>query len=361
MELAPSESTVSPVCIEGRGQYLSMMRCRAGLSPEQMQPVPVEPGAGHRWFANVPLSPNGATRVQIFYQNGSLEENQAISWRETNLLEANDITLRRGDALLLTAKPAEAKDGKVTISVIGATNYVTDTATPIPHRFDRSGTFVVAGEYEGSTKAARAVTVKVVDASFDGPVAAWAGYWRYWDCTNLPPEVVLDVDPRLRIEPVPESVRLAHIPVPPPLGPNGHQFRITMDAAEPRVVLARLGANGPVLASVTVDGFRMFGSQDTYLRWLKGFEDGSDLLEAAYILSPREVLTGGLSVNVSVAVSGVTFEDGTLSKTLTERDFDELGICRVRLIRAPGVITSVCHRTKVIQNGVVIRRPPDQQ
>jgi hypothetical protein len=361
VENVPTESIVSPVCVEGRGHYLSLMQCRAGAMPDATQPVPIYPGAGHRWYGNVPLSPDRPTRVQLLYQNSSLEENQQIVWRVTNLLKDNNMILRQGDSLLLSALPATNSQGEVRINVIGVTNYVTDAATPIPHRFDQPGTFTIVGVFHGDVKASRAITVKVVGASFEGPAAAWVGHGRYWDCTNLPPEVVLDADPRLAMEPVPESVRQAHIPVPPPLGPNGRQYRITIDAAEPRVVLARLGTNGPVLASIAVQGFRLFDCHDTYLRRTQRLKDGSQVIETAFIFSPNKILSDGILISLFISVSGVTFEDGTVTRTLTASDFDESGICRARFIRKAGILTSVCHTTKVIQGGVIIGRPAYEQ
>jgi hypothetical protein len=357
VEFAPDASFVSPVCVEGRGQYLSMMRCNAVVGAGEQIAVPIEPGAGHRWYANVPLSPNGPTIIEILYQNGGLEENYEISWRVTNLLEANDLTLRRGDSLLLTAAPTGMREGEVRINVMGVTNYVTNAATPIPIRFDQPGTFVVTGEYNGSTNVARAITVKVLAASFEGPVAAWVAHRRYWDCTNLPPEAVLDADPRLQIVEVPESVRQMLTPTLAPLGPKGRCYRLAVDAAEPRVVLARLGTNGPVLARTAVEGFRLFTTYDTYLKYVHFYPDRSQLLEGAFIVSPREILSRGITVDLNIFVSGSTFEDGTLTKTLTASDFDELGICRVHFVRGAKVKTTVCHTTRAYQRGVALGRP----
>ncbi|MGI8966471.1 MAG: hypothetical protein ACR2H1_10355, partial [Limisphaerales bacterium] len=100
--------------------------------------------------------------------------------------------------------------------------------------------------------------------------------------------------------------------------------------------------------------FRLFNWYDTYLRYVKIHADGSQTIEEAFILSPMQP---NITVVVRIIVSGVTFDDGTVTKTLTSADFDELGICRVRYIRADGVKTSVCHTTKVYQDGVLIGWP----
>jgi len=345
LELAPPVSRTSPVCIEGRSSFLSRIRLRAGPSPEEMKPVPVEPGAGHRWYANVPLSPDRPTRVELSYQNGVLEESTEIAWEPTNLLDTPDLTLRKGDALRLTAVPKGETRGEVKISIVGGPTYVTDALSPVVHRFEQAGNFTVLGTFSGRLKVSRPITVKVVEASLDSPVAAWVGKRRYWNCTNLPPEVVLEADPRLH---------LAEFPLPATFGPNARQIALTNDAAEPRVVLARLGKHGPVLARAVVEGFRLFNCYDTYLRMTDIYPDGSQLIEEAFILSP---VLPQVTVQVRIIVSGVTFDDGTLTKTLTASDFDDLGICRVRYLRAPGVQSSVCHTTKAFQGETLIGWP----
>ena len=57
-----------------------------------------------------------------------------------------------------------------------------------------------------------------------------------------------------------------------------------------------------------------------------------------------------MSVTLEIFVSGVTFEDGTRTKTLTADDFDANGHITLRFIKARGVTTSVCHRTYIYQD-----------
>lgn len=343
VEVAPAASLTSPVCVEGRGQFLSMMSLTAGL-PGRLTPVPVQAGAGHRWYANVPLSPQGPIHLEVSHQSGGLRESGDIQWQVLNLLEADDITIRKGDSLLLTALPAGATSGPVTVAILGATNYTGDAAAPVTHCFDQAGTFIVLGTFT-ATGASRGLTVSVVDASFEGPVAAWVAKRRYWSCTNLPPEAVLDADPRLDTTQVSNS---------PSLGPKGRRYSLTADAAEPRGIVARLGPSGPILASTTVQGFRLFNAIDTYLRIMRRYDDGSQLIQAVIVISPP---VPEVTVDLRLIVSGSTFEDGTLLRTLRASDFDSLGICPVGFIRAPGVKTGVCHTTKAYQRGEFIGWP----
>jgi hypothetical protein len=103
-----------------------------------------------------------------------------------------------------------------------------------------------------------------------------------------------------------------------------------------------------------VQGFRLFSSADTYLQLVREQADGSQLIEAAFVLSP---VLPDVTVGLKIMVSGVTFEDGTVAKTLAPADFDDLGTCRVRFVRAAGLKTSVCHITKAYQDGVLIGWP----
>ncbi len=349
----PHSSRASPVCIEGRGRYFSMIQCKAGGLLDEMQSVTVQSGAGDLWFADVPLSANGSTQIRVSHQNGILNESSEIEWEVTNLLEADNTVIRKGDALLLNAQPTKESSGAVNIAIAGIADYSTDAAKPVAHRFDKAGTFTVTGTFL-PTGATRSITVKVVEASFGDSISAWVGKRRFWDMENIPPEVVIEADPRLKLTRVSKEERAQQIPTPPPLGINGHQYSVIADAAEPRVVVARLGANGPIIARSVVEGFRLFNWYDTYLRYVQIHDDGSQTIEEAMILS---LMRPDIKVVVRIIVSGVTFDDGTLTKTLMADDFDTLGICRVRYIRADGVKNSVCHVTKVYQGDTLIGWP----
>lgn len=348
LDVAPAVSATSPAFIEGKGQYLSMMRLSAGLDKGVNQLLAVQPGPGNRWYANVPLSVTGPTAFEVSYQNGGLTETREIVWQETNLLEATNTVIRKGDALLLNALPAGVTEGGVRVVVAGVTNYESDVSLPVVHVFNEEGTFTVRGTFL-PTGANGSIEVKVVGAKLEPAVATWVNKRRYWDCTNLPPAVVLDGDPRLK---------MARFPLPAALGEGARQISLINDEAEPRVVAARLGRNGPILASAVVEGFRLAGSGETYLRQLGTYPDGSELIEAAFIQSP---VLPEVTVELRVLVSGVTFDDGTVTRVLTAKDFDSLGISRVRFVRAAGVKTSVCHATKVYQDGVLIGWPSNPQ
>jgi hypothetical protein len=361
-------SAISPFCLEGRGGFLSMMNLASGLvhlpgsGNRWYADMPatwvtnavsftntLEPpqhGAGDRWYANIPLSPDNATAVEVSYQNGGLKETNRIVWEPTNLLEANNLTIRQGDALLLVVAPpgetlGSISAGRMSIEVLGVTNYTGKAKDAIAHRFDQTGTFTLTGTYTTSqgTPLTRRITVKVVSAAFNGQPACWVGKPHLWDCPDLPTEAVVENDPHLQLE----QVRL--------LPSGGRQFRITIDAAEPRYVVARLGTNGPAMANARIEGFNFFSSSEVDVRVIERLPDGSQLIEMATVLSsvPSHIL-----VRFEIFVGGITFDDGTIVKELTAADFNQLGEARVRFIRPASAQTSVCHRTKIYQGGVMI-------
>jgi hypothetical protein len=354
VEFAPIASPVSPVCIEGRGQYLSMMTLLAGPA-YPLTPIPIQPGAGNRWYANVPLSPDAPTIVETSHQNGGLKETNEVVWQVTDLLQGTNMMVRKGDSLLFNAVPAGATNGSVTISMVSAGDSLnppqsesrtTDVTTPLACQFNQPGTFIVTGTFLPNM-ASGSITVSVVEAFLDSP-AARINRERYWICTNLPPGTVLDADPRLKLTLASDQERSAQIPALPPPQLNEHEYRLLTRSTEPRQVLARLGTNGPVLANATVQGFRSSAAPDTYLRLVNTNPDGSQLVESAFVIHP---LPPSITAVARIIVSGVTFDDGTVTKTLVASDFDSLGICRVRFIRAAGVKTSVCHTFKVYEGG----------
>ena len=85
--------------------------------------------------------------------------------------------------------------------------------------------------------------------------------------------------------------------------------------------------------------------------------DGFRYVELALLLGS---FPEGTSVVLEIFVSGVTFDDGTRTKTLTASDFDSDGYCKVRFIKAKNVTTSVCHRTYIYQNGKLIYTNKDE-
>ncbi|MGA3284475.1 MAG: hypothetical protein ABSD57_08460 [Verrucomicrobiota bacterium] len=337
-------ATTSPFCLEGRERYFGMLSLKSGaddLAAGATNVLSPAHGAGYRWYADVPLSSTNLTRVESSFQNGGLKATNLIIWKPTNLLTNDNLVIRSGDALLLTAAPQGVTNGSVSIAVVGVTNYTTDCATAVPHRFAMAGTYTVTGSYtsEQGVSTNRSIIVKVVSASFDSNPAAWAGKSRVWNCPNLPPEAVLEFDPGVRVSDV------------QPLSPAGRQLCLGVDMNESYYLVARLGTNGPILANARADGFQIYSSSQTYVKTIQVYPDGSQLVEMLVVESP---LVPSVQINLRIFAAGVTFDDGTITKDLSALDFDALDQCPVRFIRPKGCLTSVCHTLSASQNGIPI-------
>ena len=334
-------AATSPYCLEGRERYLGTLRLSVGIDGSAAGATNVlaaSHGAGYRWYADVPLSPANLTRVESSFQNGGLQATNWIIWQPTNLLTNDNLAVRVGDALLLTAAPPGATRGSVSITVVGVTNYTTDWASAVPHAFAVAGTYTVTGSYtsDQGDSTNRSITVQVVSASFDGNPAAWAGQTRVLECPDLPAEAVVESDPGVQWSLV------------SPITNWGNRFFLTINSTDPHYLVARLGNAGPILANATIDGFEIYSSSQTYVKLVQLYSDGSQLVEMLVVQSP---LVSSVLIQLDIFVPGVTFDDGTITKTLSASDFDVLGQCPVRFIRPMGVTSSVCHYLRATQVG----------
>ncbi len=329
-EISPGrlQGATSPMCVEGRGRFLSMMEIRTGTGLAAAQP-----GAGDRWFADVPLLADKLASIKIAYQNGGLQERWQAEWIATDVLAGGNITIRRGDSLLL-ALGADRQPGRM--EVHGVTNYTLAGGQAACHHFEKAGTFTIAVA-SGSSKLAASrpgLTVRVVHAGLGGPVAAWVGKPRTWACPSLPQGVVLDAAPLLNLQ----ASR-----------PGGYQICALTSGVQ--CVLARLGTNGPVLAQLPVQGFQIYSADQTDFEVTKTYADGTDLIEMGLVASPA---LPEVQVQVALVVGGVVFDDGTVVKRLAARDFDALGQYTVRFLRPGTSKTSTCHTLKGFQGTIFL-------
>jgi hypothetical protein len=100
-----------------------------------------------------------------------------------------------------------------------------------------------------------------------------------------------------------------------------------------------------------VEGFDFHSGGSVDVHQVELLPDGSQLVEMTTVL---DQIPDGLIVEVEIFVGGVMFEDGTVLKRLTAADFDEYGANTLRFIRGATVTTSVCHRIRLYQDGVLI-------
>ncbi len=339
----PTSSYVSPVCLEGRDPYLSMMAVKVA-SGTNLAGVPVSRNAGRRWYANTPLSTGSNVSVSMSYQNGVILEQRQIQWLPINVLDATNVILRPGDSLLLGA--GSGSPAKLQLAVFrggrNLTNISTTGWSPAPYRFVEAGTYTIAGSYgpqNGASVQTGTLTVKVIDYTFPYSPECMVNRIRNWDLTNVPPEVVVEADPRLNMA---EVVSLPN---------QGRRMLLSLQQSQTDAIVSRLGNQGSILGSVPAVGFHLFATPDTYNTVITQYPDGSRLVETMEVLSP---VLPDLSLQLKIIVGGVTFDDGTLIHEITAADFDSLGECKVRFIMPSWVQTANCHVVQVFQGSLPV-------
>jgi len=182
-----SGSYVSPAFVEGRDPYLSMMTLAVNGNA-----LPVQPGAGLRWYANVPLSASTNTPVSISYQNGGEVESGAMSWLPVNVLNSSNLVIRAGDSLLLGAGSNQSTSVQITVlngsQTVGA--YTITAAQPVPCQFLTAGTYTINASYATSGGAVQngSMTVTAVGYSFPPNPVCMTSQVRVWPLTNVPPQ-----------------------------------------------------------------------------------------------------------------------------------------------------------------------------
>ena len=337
------QSYTSPLCLEGRDSYLDLMRCSVGTTggtePKMLNPQMAPNG---RWFANAPLSqdPSKYTSLNVSYQNGGWSEARQLQWVPLDLLTASDMTVRQGDSLLLTMGTAAKKHGEMTF--IMGTNQLPDLdGMPVPCNFGSPGRYALTGTWNptGGSPQSRSITINVVGQAFPTAPVCWIGRTREWDMTNVPPQAVVENDDHIFLN------ELSNEDV------GCRRFSLLVTVTDPKAIISRLGTNGPVLGGVTLKGINVFSSDQTYMRQLETYPDGTRLVET---IVEADTLPPGVVIQFDIIVGGVTFEDGTTTLRLTAADFDALGQHKIRFLWPAGLKTSVCHTITIFQGNTII-------
>jgi hypothetical protein len=250
------------------------------------------------------------------------------------------LTIRKGDSLLITARPAGLPQGNVLVTVSnalqGVVQYTTTTKDPAPFQFTNGGDYTVTATYSPNNgpSASGTMTVKVIDYALPANPVCWGGKVRDWVLTNVPAQLVWETDPRLQLS-----------------TQTNQTLSLLIDLNEPRTLVGRLGIGGPIVASVRADGLRLFGTPDTYNTVVERYSDQSRLVETMEVLSPAFT---NVTVQINIIVGGVTFDDGTTYREVVPSDFDALGQHTLRFLMPRGVSTANCHRVTIVQGSAKV-------
>lgn len=362
----PETSAVSPLCLEGAaGDYRTTLQLKVTATVNQAELLPyvttenrivwrnpaaltvaeqselaafaAEFNAAPRngYYVNVPLSPSAGTDIEVRLQPDADPATRQVRWVPTNVLSTESRTVRRGDSLLLSANPGDNAMGTGTITVNGEQLTVADAAAA-PYRFEAAGTFSVTAEFvpsAGGTALTGELTVTVVDASFAGAPFAVVGIERNWRNAAIPAAAELDYDASVTVFRVNNA--------------TGCNLAFYGENPGVAVIVARLGADGPILAGTEIKILdAVTHKSDGYYKVVDVFADGSKLIEGKIILSE---VPADLRIKLVISTAGTAFLDGTIEKWLTAADFDENGVCRYHLVKAVDSPTSTCHTMKYYQ------------
>ncbi len=342
LDALPLESLVSPLCIEGRDLWRDVLEIEVATAETNLVYAPVKT-IGDGFYADIPLPTNGAAVVSM--RDRSLADSFAVEWKALDVFvgefATNALTIRTGDALKIAPFNGDA-ESDVAISRATAagtwepvTNWTEAVATPYP--FDVAGLYLVTVTHAGLLlEDTASALVDVVRSRFPkrNP-AILMDAEQTLDCPALSPRNLLEHDAGLQV-----GAEVAG---------GGVSLSLLTHESRDLGLVSRLGEDGAISDAVQVTP--VWADNGTYFHVLDNYGDGSQLIEVSLLLG---AIPEGTTVTLSIFVSGVTFEDGTRTKTLTADDFDENGHVAVRFIRARGVKTSVCHSTRIYQDGKLI-------
>jgi predicted outer membrane repeat protein len=340
---SPLQSVVSPICLEGVARYVELARIsniEQGISNAE-----VEQGAGARWFVNTPLNANGQTPVAVSFQSGAFTRTVQTEWVPFNMLQNSqtNLTIRAGSSVKLTALPQGWHGGQFTLTLNGQETR-SPNCHPLIYAFDQPGAYVITGEYrKGNQTTTGQLTVTVVGWEFSGEApACMVGQQREWT-VNLPQGAVLETD---------STIEMAVLDVSPATN-NQQRTTLSLKASSANgehVAVVRLCPGGAILDSAKLNPFWVQNASDGYFKVVERYED-SELWEVNSIVKN---LPETVDMQIKVIIGGVTLDDYTLERWITNAAYDATGQYNFRLFHPNSVNFSVCHTFKVYQDGEFI-------
>ena len=115
------------------------------------------------------------------------------------------------------------------------------------------------------------------------------------------------------------------------------------------MMLARLYPGGPILDTARLDTFWVQNATEGYFWTVETYED-SELWE---IQSVAKNVPDTVDIEIKVIIAGVTLDDYTLERWLTNAAYDDMGEYNFRLFHPNGA-GSTCHTFTLYQDGVMI-------
>jgi hypothetical protein len=325
----PVASRTSPAFLEGYARD-------PGTVTLNGTPAQIGTGSGH-WFANVPLSNlPGAQSYIIMYEQG-WQTSGTLTWQATNAMDAETLTIRRGDALRVGAWASDpAMPSTLTLSS-GGNIQLTGEGTSIL-TFPTAGVFTVTGTL-GSGEVATLTVRVIAPPGFTGQTMDALDNFARTLSVSAVPEVTFEVAEDLARLSVSRTTTTASLAIAP-LSP------------EEMGVAARLFPGGPILA---VQRVNVIGVSDALQNDLTT-SSLSTIPGYKLLQSPLTVLNlpTGARVDVSIFRAGVMFTNGTTFRSIRLADLVN-GSVSLQFLFPLGMPGGYCHTVNVYdRNGVFL-------
>jgi hypothetical protein len=124
------------------------------------------------------------------------------------------------------------------------------------------------------------------------------------------------------------------------LSRSGIGIGINPISCGPQGVVARIGIDGPIVATGEVNVFKLVGTgANGGGRVLSVLPDGRKLTNMSYSIDGA--IPANLRVKVTIWAGGSLFSNGTNTTWLTKGDFDEFGVANVQVFTTGAICQSV--------------------
>ena len=342
-----TQSRTSPLSIEGIPRQLSSTTLTA-LMPGAQDPdeIPATESINQSFFADVPLSPDGAVTLAASFLGGVITESHAISWISTNLFEfdQSELNIRLGDSLRLDAWSGASADGQPftvtmngTLIEDGNQNTTHTSGVSVVAAFGAAGTYTLVATHDGQTAT---VILNVHAADFGPEHLVRVGQTRAWTPPVLGVGAIVENDDDLSFN---EST-----------GSGSRNFQVRTDQAANHHVIARLpagidGAPSAILARGTVHGFSTAQVEQTRdAQIVHRYDDGTWLMRSTIVATN---LPAGVMIRITMLNQGSTFASGGITLELRAEDFDANGIAQIFYEYDGAGNPKLCHKVEIFIEG----------
>ncbi|TVP75179.1 MAG: hypothetical protein EA353_14425, partial [Puniceicoccaceae bacterium] len=331
----------SPFSLEGNAfapQSVSITR-----SPSTAEPIAVHSGLRHRYYADIPLDPEQLVSITIDSENGLSQHSHSLTWATFNLFEHEGLDIRLGDSLLLAAFDPAATGQPIELHLSAPDGSSESHNLPAGARlqalFDQAGTWTITTglPVEGGEAIPLTATIEVFAANLSPPPIIFSGRTRLWQPALTGEGIELVQDAAVALHEAEPNRR-----------PRRFQLGGTGNGGS---ILARLPNSGSIIAATAVDVVTDHSRRQTHHQVVETFPDGTLMVNSYIFLSH---VPDDLEVEIHVFKAGVTFDDGTIRRTLTAADFDETGRYHFYLLRSPGVTGGSCYSVRFRQDGSLL-------